>query len=92
MAKYRKKPVVIDAWRWEPGDLVQAGLVIGELLAAGVDSNHPDGMGGTTTLAIHTLEGVMTAEPGDWILKGIKGEFYPCKNEIFEATYQPVQG
>ena len=40
---------------------------------------------------IHTLEGVMRADPGDWIIKGIKGEFYPCKPDIFAATYEPVE-
>jgi hypothetical protein len=37
---------------------------------------------------IHTLEGVLTASPGDWIIKGVQGEFYPCKPDIFEATYE----
>lgn len=42
------------------------------------------------TCQIKTLEGVMTADKGDWIIKGVKGEFYPCKPDIFEATYEPV--
>ena len=42
------------------------------------------------TLDIPTLEGVMTASPGDWIIKGVAGEFYPCKSDIFEATYERV--
>jgi hypothetical protein len=42
---------------------------------------------GDDKLGIQTLEGIMIANPGDWIIKGIKGEFYPCKNDIFEATY-----
>lgn len=41
-------------------------------------------------LAIKTLEGVMKAYPGDWIIKGVQGECYPCKPDIFEATYEPV--
>jgi hypothetical protein len=41
------------------------------------------------SLEIETLEGVMTAQPGDWIIRGIAGEFYPCKREIFTATYEP---
>ncbi len=88
--RYRKKPVVIDAWQWLPGDLAAAGIVVGQLLAAGIDFRHPDGMGKTTTLAIATPEGEMTAQPGDWIIKGVKGEFYPCKPDIFEQTYEPV--
>ena len=43
-----------------------------------------------TELKIRTLEGVMSAQIGDWIIKGIKGEFYPCKPDIFEATYNPL--
>lgn len=41
-------------------------------------------------LVIHTLEGDLAASPGDWIIKGVKGEFYPCKPDIFEATYDPA--
>lgn len=41
-------------------------------------------------LDVKTLEGMVTAIPNDWIIKGIKGEFYPCKPDIFEATYEPV--
>lgn len=41
-------------------------------------------------LAIQTLEGQMVARPGDWIIKGVKGEIYPCKPDIFEATYEPA--
>ena len=43
-----------------------------------------------STLVIPTLEGDMTASPGDWIIKGIEGELYPCKPDIFAATYEPV--
>lgn len=43
------------------------------------------------TLTIRTLEGDMTANKGDWIIKGVQGEFYPCKPDIFAATYEPVQ-
>ena len=46
---------------------------------------HPD-----PYMRIKTLEGVMTASPGDWIIRGVKGEFYPCKHDIFEATYDPI--
>jgi hypothetical protein len=42
------------------------------------------------TVTITTLEGVMRADPGDWIIRGVKGEFYPCKPDIFEATYEPA--
>lgn len=51
-------------------------------------TSHPDN---PNILSVQTLEGKMTALKGDWIIKGIKGEFYPCKPEIFEATYEPVE-
>lgn len=40
---------------------------------------------------VHTLEGALQAKPGDWIIRGVKGEFYPCKPDVFEATYDPVE-
>ncbi len=86
MAKYRKKPVVIDAWQWLPSkpedfqpenwpEWVRDGYVkvtLGE------------------RLEVITLEGVMTAGAGDWIIQGVKGEIYPCKPDIFAATYEPA--
>ncbi len=61
MPKFRKKPVVIEAYQTDK------------------------------PLAIVTLEGTMQAEPGDWIITGVKGEVYPCKPDIFEATYEPAE-
>lgn len=90
-ARYRKRPVVIEAAQWLPGDLVAAGRVIGWLMAHNVDFFHETGRGKTTTIEIRTLEGVMTGDPGDWIIRGVKGEFYPCKPDIFAATYEPVE-
>lgn len=83
--KYRKKPVVIEAMQWN-----------GENWKEIRDWNTPDGREATIgengpTLTIWTLEGVMTANIGDWIIKGVKGEFYPCKPDIFEATYEPAE-
>ena len=74
--KFRKKPVVIEAIRWNGANTVEVCGFVGPL----------DYFGGQ--LLIPTLEGVMKANPGDWIIKGIKGEFYPCKPDIFEATYE----
>lgn len=81
MAKYRKKPVVIEAIRFM-GDNQEIVKLFG---TAGIDY-----AGREDKLSIRTLEGVMTATKGDWIIKGIKGEFYPCKPDIFEATYEAV--
>jgi hypothetical protein len=61
MAKYRKKPVVIEAYQTQ------------------------------IPIEIKTLEGTMMGFPGDWIITGVKGEQYPCKNDIFEATYEKVE-
>jgi hypothetical protein len=83
--KYRKKPVVIDA--------VQVrGDNDDELLAFINEHVVPFEITGDHEFAIHTLEGTMTASPNDWIIRGVKGEFYPCKPDIFEATYEAVEG
>jgi hypothetical protein len=80
--KYRKKPLVIEAKQLTEGN--------GEELASWCGGTfHPTIKPGySSSLRIPTLEGVMTAELGDWIIKGVKGEFYPCKPGIFEASYE----
>ena len=77
--RFRKKPVVIEAIQWT-GDNVEE---VGEFLA-GV---HWATAG--RNAVIPTREGDMAASPNDWIIKGIAGEFYPCKPDIFAATYEP---
>jgi len=62
MAKFRKKPIVIEAVRI------------------------------TEKITIHTREGTLEGYPGEWLLTGVKGEQYPCGDEIFRATYEPVDG
>lgn len=89
ISRYRKKPVVIEAMQWLPSDLEAVGIMWAWVgLENGADFSH--GLGGKTTFIIKTLEGDMEAQPGDWIIKGVKGEFYPVKPDIFEATYEPV--
>ena len=80
MAKFRKKPIVIEAVQWV-GDWKE----IQEFCKSAEDQ---DG-----NLLIPTLEGVMYANVnvGDWIIKGVSGEFYPCKPDIFEQTYEAVK-
>tara|TARA_R110000824_G_scaffold86357_1_gene213703 strand:+ start:214 stop:456 length:243 start_codon:yes stop_codon:yes gene_type:complete len=80
MMKFRKKPVVIDAAQFDGSITSVEALMIPEC-SQDLGSN---------TLQIETLEGVMTAQPGDWIIKGVKGECYPCKPDIFAATYDPA--
>lgn len=103
MAKFRKKPIVVDAVRvtaadWNGqsfdgnpfdcgGELCPQwlidGLTDGRIEAVGEDLDY-------AAIYIETLEGRMKAEPGDWIIKGVKGELYPCKPDIFAATYDPA--
>ena len=80
MAKYRKKPVVIEAIQFT-GDNFEEIKKFG---AQGFDA-------GIRNMVIETLEGKMTALSGDWIIKGVKGEFYLCKPDIFEKTYELVE-
>ncbi len=84
MPLYRKKPVIIEA-RCFTG---HNGAAIGDWASDhGVQCDlWPD------HLDIRTLEGVMRVDPGDWVIKGVKDEFYPCKPHIFEATYELETG
>ena len=77
MSKYTKKPVTIDAMQWD-GDNVK------EILTFCKDCYVIE----QDKLKINTLEGVMNATKGDYIIKGVKGEFYPYKHDIFELTYE----
>lgn len=83
--KYRKKPVVIEAHRLTVFNLEQLEAWCGGKVL------HPTAAAMYRKIAIYTLEGVMDANIGDWIIQGVKGEFYPCKNDIFEATYEKVE-
>lgn len=88
--KYRKKPVVIDAVQWQ-GDY----SAIFELNGSRLDSDDHQAWIVTddpeNALYIKTLEGTMKANIGDYIIKGVKGELYPCKPDVFEATYELVE-
>ena len=93
--KYRKKPVVIDAVQLTDkhienhlfyGDPLPENLV---LRSAGYNKERLEI--GYYKVGIQTLEGFMEARIGDWIIKGVAGEFYPCKPDIFEATYEVVE-
>lgn len=100
--RYRKKPVEIEAvqydgWEWVDGlqmpmfegsfDLIPEWLMD----AQGKNESEPGAVFlDEDTLTIVTLEGNHRADPGDYIIQGVKGELYPCKPEIFAATYEPV--
>jgi hypothetical protein len=85
--RYRKKPVEIEARQLTPETLKDIKQWVGPSARV-----HTDGvpLGAPIKLAIDTLEGTMLADFGDWILMGVKGEFYPCRDDIFRETYEPV--
>lgn len=84
--QYRKKPVVIEAMQFTSGFAMRAAdWCQGEVFL--VSDKPPSSV---YELRIYTLEGWMTAKDGDWIIKGVQGEFYPCKPDIFAATYEAV--
>lgn len=96
MPRYRKKPVVIEAIHWDGQNVAEILDLLGdEMLPEAPDDPYvTPGLGHSPafgTLDIPTLEGTMTANPGDWIIKGVQGELYPCKPDIFEATYEEVR-
>ncbi len=84
MPFFTKKPVTIEAIQWD-GNLVTIEPL---LIAATTREVHQEL--GCKDLTIPTLEGDHTANVGDWIIKGVKGELYPCKPDIFEMTYEPA--
>lgn len=85
MTKYRKKPVVIDAWQ-----LTKENVEVGIPDWIDLDTVHI--VDGDVLFAeIVTLEGVMQASEGDYIIKGVQGEFYACKPDIFEQTYEVAE-
>lgn len=78
MPKFRKKPVVIEAVQWTGGDVQPIVEFTGQPVSFSGD-----------TPRIQTSEGAMGVSPGDWVIRGVKGELYPCKPDIFALTYDP---
>lgn len=103
MPKFRKRPVTIEAHRWfSNGDHPQDGPATREGRVVrffrnpdpGYEGDHVHGLCGRTWHVhgwIDTLEGGHTVCPGDWIITGVAGERYPCKPDIFESTYEPIE-
>lgn len=94
MPFFRKKPVVIEAVKYTGDNLAQVLAFTGKhprfaefFPSFGAYAAHV--AADRQVFKVFTLEGVMEASPGDWIIKGVKGEFYPCKPDIFAATYEP---
>lgn len=93
MPKYRKKPVVVEAVRWTGSNLEEIRNFVGsDLIEECVElfdiKRTLKEM--LVDIAIDTLEGTMRVDYGDYIIKGVKGEFYPCKPDIFLKTYEEV--
>lgn len=81
--RYKKKPVEISAMEYKT--LQDAEPIVRWMGGGTIEMDSRDGK-----IVIHTLEGDMTASLGDFIIQGVQGEFYPCKPDIFEKTYDPV--
>ena len=84
MAKYRKKPVVIEAVQWTGSNFDEIKAFVDGRWEVEFDGDE---------LLVHTLEsgrGLLVASEGDWIIMGVIGEFYPCNHDVFEATYEPA--
>jgi hypothetical protein len=103
-AKFRKRPVVIEAvqLRWDTWSEVCSFAGVGRLADGKPEGCHVNEKGEAKEtpwggpidelgLQIPTLEGTHLAREGDWIIRGVKGELYPCKAEIFALTYEPVE-
>jgi hypothetical protein len=98
--RFRKKPVEVEAMCvhaetsesdfLDPNTRAQAEIA-GWMTGNGFRDFKVHGDSRPYGISIRTLEGVMVADPGDWIIRGVQGEFYPCKPDIFEATYEPVE-
>lgn len=79
--KYKKKPIIIEAIQFTGENHEEVGRFAGLAVSR---------QGRNGKLVVKTLEGTMIVSPGDFVIRGIKGEYYPCKPDVFEATYEPV--
>ena len=94
--KFRKKPVVIEAVQWIGDNLKEIieftdGSIEANLKVLEIGWPAYKQLVALKGFKVYTLEGIMAADVGDWIIKGVKNEFYPRKPDIFEATYEPVE-
>lgn len=90
MGLYRKKPVEVEAFRWE-GARTAVPRWFNDAVNEGKARANPNTNLNEMQAVISTLEGDMIANVGDYIIKGVKGELYPCKPDIFKATYEEVR-
>lgn len=93
MPQFRKRPVVVEAVQWTNdtrGVSLNAVWRMKDSLGDDGRSHITFAADGSPALLVKTLEGDMRAEVGDWVIKGVKGEFYPCKPDVFASTYEPI--
>jgi len=83
MTKFRKKPVEVEAMQWTEESILE---IIQWLV-----KNNAEYAWESIRLYIRTLEGTVIAHPNDWLIRGVEGEFYPCKDSIFKKTYEEVE-
>lgn len=84
MPFYRKRPVEVEAVQWHgESNCLEVFKFLG--------MEHADDEMDHSVIYIDTLEGVMEVHPGDWVIRGVQGEYYPCKSEIFAATYDETR-
>lgn len=88
MTEYRKKPIIINAVKFE-GGMQSIQNIVETLYIPNESYNFENGSAGA--FYIHTSEGTHKADVGDWIIQGVCGKFYPCKSKIFEQTYEKVK-
>ena len=93
MPRFVKKPVVVEATQWFPGIEIEG--VVKRFEPSSIRYANVNGvlrcLHDGWSCGVETLEGFMKVSPGDWIITGIQGEKYPCKPDIFEATYEEIQ-
>ena len=89
---YRKKPVVIEAVQWTGKNFDDIMNFMQDFHGSKFNYENAEELAyKTKEVHIRTLEGTMTASCNDWVIKGVSGEFYPCKPDIFEKTYEPAK-
>lgn len=94
MPKFRKKPVVIEAFRFDIAPVRRGEATLPPMVRAELVTDSPCGRDNgfpTGRYLIDTLEGPHVVSPGDYIIRGVKGEYYPCKPDIFEMTYDSAE-
>src|SRR4051794_35996814 len=92
--RFRKKPVEVEAVEFTGTNHDDVAVFMGcdcRVMAIKADCPYDHSLAGPRALFIRTLEGSMRADRGDWIIRGVAGEFYPCKPDIFDATYEPAE-